>query len=87
MQFLLRITLALAVVFASAPALARDLYRSVVTVGPETVVQTTNSLNDLEEIFDDDSLADLFPGYVPGVSAVTGAIDLRGLGAALSYAD
>ncbi len=65
MRSLVVSVVALVVVFAPERAEARDLYRSVVTVIPDPVVQTSNSLVDLEELFDDDSLAELFPGYVP----------------------
>jgi hypothetical protein len=85
MHFVLRTALVLAVVCASSRALARDLYRTIVTVGPDSVVQTTNSLENIEEIFDDESLSVLFPGYVPGVSDVTATVDLRKLPALLSY--
>ena len=80
------VTAAAIAVLSAAPAAARDLYRSVVTIGTDTVVQTANSLTDLDELFDDSSLSDLFPSYIPGVSAVGGALDIRGLTALATYA-
>lgn len=86
MHLMLRAALALAVLATASPSAARDLYRSIVTVGGSTVVRTTNSLKDLEELYEDASLSAIFPGYVSGVSAVNAAVDLRGLDTSISYA-
>jgi len=90
MHSVLRTTLVLAIACAAAPAVARDLFVAEVTVAsgtvPNSAVETTNSITNLEELFDDESLQSLFPSYVPGESAVIGVIDLRGLAAQLEYA-
>ncbi len=54
-------------------------------MSPDTVVQTANSLKDIEEIFDNKSLAEIFDGYIPDVSRVAAEIHLRGLKASLTY--
>lgn len=87
MHPVIRTVLLLAIASTATPALARDLFESRIGVDGETVVETTNSIVQLNELFDDESLAALFPDdYIPDVSAVVGAVDLRGLAATLSYA-
>ena len=69
-------------------AASRDLFVSVTTVGTETETSGTNSLTELSELFDDESLLALFGStYVPGVSAVSAAVDLRGVAAQVGYAE
>ena len=52
--------------------------------GEASVLQTATSLKDIEEIFDDDSLSDLFgPSYMPNMTPVNATLDLRGLDATL----
>jgi hypothetical protein len=69
-------------------AASRDLFVSVTTVGTQTETSGTNSLTELGELFDDESLLALFgSSYVPGVSAVSAAVDLRGVAAQVGYAE
>jgi len=75
--------LALALTFAASSAGARDLFQSRISVDNQTVLSGTNSLTDFSELFDEDSLSELFPGFTPA-SSFGAALDLRGVDALLS---
>ena len=73
-------------VLIPASGLARDLFLTEITVDGQVASSGTNSLKELGDLFSDESLEVLFGGgYVPGVSAVTAELDLRGVSASASY--
>jgi len=70
----------------SHQAKAGDLFTFQITVdGASTVRNGVNDIRNLSELFDDLSLREMFSGYVPGESAVSAAVDLRGVKAHLDY--
>lgn len=75
-----------AAALAPAGAEARDLFTSSISVdGAPFHAQGTNRARHIPELFDNDSLSAIDPGYAI-TDPVTGLIDLRGLAAELSYA-
>lgn len=80
--------LALALV-AGSSASARDLYISrvaVATIPPDAVVASANSLTDFEQLYDEASLMELFPGYIADFTPVVANVDFRGVDVTLRYA-
>jgi hypothetical protein len=79
----------LAALVLPGAAQARKLFTIGLELGvPDGVLENslgTNKIRDVPDIFDDVSLEDLLPGYVP-TDAVTAGIDLRGLPAVISFA-
>jgi len=76
-------------VLLSGPVLARDLFRAVITLDGQTGVNSTNSLGNVTDLFDEAALLALFPtaDYVPGFTAFSVALDLRGVASIVSYAE
>ncbi len=79
--------LALAFLFLlPAPGLGRDLFVMRIEVGGQVEVEGTNFLLQVDELFDEDSLEALFgSAYLPGVSAMNGQLDLRGVSSRISF--
>ena len=87
MSFRLPFIVSLLIWSIATPSMGRDLFVSVITVDGEIETSGTNSLKALGELFDDESLEALFgASYIPGVSAVSALIDLRGVGGLMAYA-
>ncbi|HIL80424.1 MAG TPA: hypothetical protein EYG54_04070 [Myxococcales bacterium] len=74
-------------VLLSGPVVARDLFRAVITLDGQTGVNSTNSLGNVTDLFDETALSALFPtaDYVPGFTAFSVALDLRGVASSVSY--
>ena len=81
---------ALTLVFLAAiapPAAARDLFRTVITAVGQQAQNGVNSILDVPDLLDADSLeTDFGPPYIPESSAVEALVDLRGVSARGSYA-
>ena len=75
-------------ILLSGPALARDLFRAVIKLDGQTGVNSTNSLSQVADLFDESALLALFPtaDYVPGFTAFEVALDLRGVDSWVCYA-
>jgi hypothetical protein len=58
---------------------AADLFRTDIDVGVETSAQQTNSILDVPDLFDTESLGSLFAGYDPSTDPFVANLDLRGL--------
>jgi hypothetical protein len=71
---------------AAGNAGARDLFVFEISIdGDPALRRSTNRARDIPELFDDSSLLQLDPGYIPSDS-VSATLDLRGLAASVSYA-
>ena len=77
---------AISLLLVPASGAARDLFLTEIEVDGQFASSGTNSLTEFGDIFSDESLEALFgSSYIPGVSAVAAALDLRGVSAAVSY--
>ncbi len=66
-------------------ALARDLFVTVITVGGETASNSTNSFQSVGNLFDEATVAELFPTYQQGLTAYSAVLDFRGVITGLSF--
>ena len=65
---------------------ARDLFTTEIEVNGQFATAGTNSMKELGDLFSDESLEALFgASYVPGSSAVSAVLDLRGVTAKAFY--
>jgi hypothetical protein len=74
----------LASALSSGQVHGRELFVSTFMVGDALERRGVGSLKDFAELFDDESLSQLFEGYTPG-SSVLAAVELRGVPAVISY--
>ena len=75
-----------AALFAPAAAIARDLFRSSISIDGATASTVgTNSALDIGDLFDTSTLLQIDSGYLP-TDSVAATLNLRGLRARLSYA-
>ncbi len=82
----LSLLFALTITYFPSETQAKDLFIAEITVGDETVRESTNSILDVTEFFDNVSLEDLFDNYTPN-SGVFAGVNFRGVSTTLSYAE
>jgi len=78
------LALAISLLFA-LPAGSRSLFRNQITSGPEAASNATNKLTEVPDLFDEDTLQELFTISNPVLNGFTSQLDLRGLPSLIAW--